>query len=177
MSKENRITQAASHGAPSLSTTAAETCIDRQTAVTGSIEAKGSVCVDGQVNGDITAAGDLHVTGSVNGDIAAENVFLSGGAIVGNITAHGEVKTDHAAQIKGNVAAKSIECNCKVEGNLDISASAVLMEKALLIGDLTAATLRIENGASIRGRLQIQSSTSSPVEPQSPEPSVVSQPL
>ena len=177
MSKENNVTPYKSFGALSSKTAAAETCIDGQTVVTGNIEAKGSVCVDGQVNGNISAGGDLHVSGSVNGDVTAQNVFLSGGAVTGNITVRGEVKTDHAAEIRGNVSAKSVECNCKVEGNLDISASAVLMEKALLIGDLTAATLRIENGASIRGRLQIQSSTSSPVEPQSPEPSVVSQPL
>jgi cytoskeletal protein CcmA (bactofilin family) len=171
MSKENRITPYKSSGASSSSATAAETCIDKQAAVTGNIETKGSVCVDGKVNGDISAGGDLHVAGSVNGDVTAENMFLSGGTVIGNIAVRGEVKTDHAAEIRGNVSAKTLECNCKVEGNLDISAAAVLMEKALLIGDLTAATLRIENGASIRGRLQIQSSSSSSVESENPNPS------
>ena len=122
MSKENRITPYKSPGAPSSKATAVESCIDSQTVVTGNIEAKGSVCIDGKVNGDITAGGDLHVAGSINGNVAAENVFLSGGAITGNITVRGEVKTDHAAEIRGNVTAKSLECNCKVEGNLDISA-------------------------------------------------------
>ena len=170
MSKENRITPYKSLGALSSKTAAAETCIDGQTEVTGNIETKGSVCVDGQVNGDIAAGGDLHVAGTINGNVAAENLFLSGGAIIGNITVRGEVKTDHAAKVQGNISAGSLECNCKVEGNLDISAAAVLMEKALLIGDLTAATLRIENGASIRGRLQIQS-PASVFETEKPSPS------
>jgi cytoskeletal protein CcmA (bactofilin family) len=147
MTKENRVPQLKIPGTASSPGSAVETCIDRQTVVTGNIDAKGAVCIDGQVNGDVASGGDLHISGCINGNVAADNIFLTGGSIQGCINARGAVKTDSAAKIKGDIAANSLECNCKVEGNINIAEAAVLLEKALLVGDLNAATLRIENGA------------------------------
>jgi cytoskeletal protein CcmA (bactofilin family) len=85
-----------------------DTLIGVTSTFTGSIEADGTMRVDGKVIGDIRVTGDCYVgnKATVNGNIEASNVYLAG-TVEGNITATGLLKILSTAKLYGNIRINS----------------------------------------------------------------------
>lgn len=85
--------------------------------------------------GDIETAGGVRVDGSVKGKVSAG----------GNVT----VGTD--GSIEGAVSANDVNIAGEILGDLSASGTVQMLSGAKLIGDLTAASFAIEQGAYFKG--------------------------
>lgn len=85
-----------------------DTLIGRNTTFTGSIEADGTVRIDGRLVGDVKVTGDCYIgnEAAVNGNIEAGNVHLAG-TVEGNILATGILKILSTAKLYGNIKISS----------------------------------------------------------------------
>ncbi len=81
-----------------------DTLIGGDCCIQGSIRARGSLRVDGQVEGEIAAEGDLFVGegGRVNAGIKARNATVAG-EITGNVVAEGTLELLNGARLHGDV--------------------------------------------------------------------------
>jgi cytoskeletal protein CcmA (bactofilin family) len=96
-----------------------------------------SVVIKGQLSG----SEDLYVDGVVEGTIELQSNSL----VIGP---NGKV---HA-----NVSAKGVVVQGKLEGNIHATDRTELTKTAITIGDITTQRISIEDGASFRGKIDIQ---------------------
>lgn len=108
-----------------------DTLIGKDTFFQGSINATGTVRIDGEYKGEIKAKGDLIIgdSGKVEANIDARNVLIAG-LIKGNINASGKVDLAPSAKLYGDIRVKNllIEEGAIFKGNC-------LMEKDEIIKD------------------------------------------
>ena len=121
----------------------------------GTLRAKGSVDLACEFKGDIFAEGDVVMRTSLEGNVEGKRVELISCAIHGDIKAGAQVRVDRGSSVKGNVTTKDLTCSGKVEGDIMASGHVVLESDAVLTGNLTAATLSIDEGAAIEGSLKV----------------------
>ena len=135
--------------------TGQETVVNAQTVIEGSITAKGTVRIGGQVNGDIVSEGDVFITGSVGGNVKGNGISINGGSVVGNLKAAVNVQIENGSAVIGNVEAESLRCNGKCKGDLTVSGEVVLDKDAVIQGNITGGRLSVAMGASISGFVKI----------------------
>jgi cytoskeletal protein CcmA (bactofilin family) len=87
----------------------------------------------------ISKSSDLNFNGTLNGDIAAA----------------GELTLGPSANIHGEVRARSLKLSGKVHGNVFIGDTCKIFSNAVLIGDLEAKRLILEEGASFLGQSRV----------------------
>lgn len=89
-----------------------DTIIGPSTTIQGTLNATGTIRIDGQYNGDIYTETDLIVgeTGVVKGNISALNTTLSG-MVNGNIKCSGLIELLPTAQLVGDIEAKNVSIN------------------------------------------------------------------
>lgn len=121
----------------------------------GDIRAEGDVEVLGKLKGNLEATGNVRITGKVLGDVKGAAVVLAGCAVQGNITSTSSVSLDASAMVVGDVLATDIDCDGKVKGNLQIARAAVFFPGSVLAGNVTAATISMNQGARIQGSMRI----------------------
>lgn len=86
-----------------------DTLIGKDTIVKGTIKAKGSLRIDGELEGNITIS-DTFTAGSgavVKGDVRCKDAFVSG-KIEGNINAQGKVEMHSGANLTGDVTCRGL---------------------------------------------------------------------
>jgi cytoskeletal protein CcmA (bactofilin family) len=93
------------------------------------------------VKGELSGSEDLYVDGQVEGSIALKNNSLTVGP-------HG--------QIKASVEAKGIVVQGKLEGNVIATDRVDLRKSAIVTGDITTQRISIEEGAYLKGKVDIQ---------------------
>lgn len=121
----------------------------------GDIRAEGDVEILGKLKGNLEATGNVRVLGKVLGDIKGDSVALLGCAVQGNITASASVTMDETAVLVGDLLANDLESNGKIKGNLQIARAAVFRTKAVLAGNVSAATISMSQGTRIQGSMRI----------------------
>ena len=121
----------------------------------GTLRAKGGVDLACEFKGDIFAEGDVVMRTSLEGNVEGKRVELISCAIHGDIKAGAQVRVDRGSSVKGNVVTRDLTCSGKVEGDITASGHVVLESDAVLTGNLTAATLSIDEGAAIDGSLKV----------------------
>src|SRR6184192_2787933 len=94
---------------------------------------------DVEIKGSIKFQKELLIDGKVEGDINSDGVLTIGE----NADIHGEIKT------------KSITVYGKVHGNITVVERCELKSKCILQGDLKAARLVIEEGATFIGKSEV----------------------
>lgn len=134
-----------------------QTYINKETVITGSITSKGSICNEGQVTGDISTQDGVCITGKVDGNIDGKSVQIIGGYVVGNITAKEDVSNDFSSIIVGDITGENFSSDGKVKGNLKISNAVSLKSNCIICGNVSARKLSVQDGAVIKGNVQILS--------------------
>jgi cytoskeletal protein CcmA (bactofilin family) len=93
------------------------------------------------IKGELSGSEDLYVDGQVEGSIALKGNSLTVGP-------HG--------QIKASVEAKGVIVQGKLDGNVLATDRVELRKTAIVTGDISTQRISIEEGAYLRGKVDIQ---------------------
>ena len=93
------------------------------------------------IKGELSGSEDLYVDGNVEGKIELRNHSLTVGP-------NGKVKAD--------VSAKAVVIQGKLEGSVNASDRVELRKTAVVTGDLTTQRIAIEEGAFLKGKVEVQ---------------------
>jgi len=94
---------------------------------------------DVEIKGSIKFQNDLTIDGKVEGEILSPGVLIIG----------------ENAEVRGEIKTKSVTVHGKVQGNITVEERCELKGRAQLIGDLKAARLVIEEGATFVGKSEV----------------------
>ena len=94
---------------------------------------------DVEIKGTIKFQGDMTIDGKVEGEITSPGVLTVG----------------ENAEIRGEIKTKSVTVLGKVHGNIIVEERCELKTRAVLMGDLKAARLMIEEGATFVGKSEV----------------------
>jgi cytoskeletal protein CcmA (bactofilin family) len=99
-----------------------------------------------EIQGSLTFSKELRMDGRIEGD-----VHSTGPLVIGE-----------QAVIKGAVNTRSVIVHGRVEGNITVLERCEVKATAIVLGNITAATFSIEEGATFCGHSQVRMSASSP---------------
>ncbi len=102
----------------------------------------------------------------VRGDIHVKSGILVHGIVEGNITSTGTVRTAEGSKVVGKISAVNVIISGKIKGDVIADNKIVLGEKSVLIGNLKAKILVIEEGSKFDG---LSYMTDKPVQPETEE--------
>jgi len=94
----------------------------------------------------------------IKGSIKFQKELLIDGKVEGEINSDGVLTIGENADIRGEVKTKSITVYGKVHGNITVAERCELKSRCTLQGDLKAARLVIEEGATFIGKSEVTSS-------------------
>ena len=95
----------------------------------------------------------------IKGSIKFQKELLIDGKVEGEINSDGVLTIGENADIRGEIKTKSITVFGKVQGNITVGERCELKSRCTLQGDLKAARLVIEEGATFIGKSEVTSST------------------
>ena len=93
----------------------------------------------------------------IKGNIKFTNELVIDGKIEGEISSDGVLTVGENADIRGEIKTKSVTVLGKVNGNITVGERCELKARAHLVGDLKAARLVIEEGATFVGKSEVAS--------------------
>lgn len=96
-------------------------------------------------------ANDVEIKGSIK---FSQDLIIDG-KIEGEVSSDGALTVGENSLIKGEIKTRAVAIYGKVEGNITVQERCELKSNAVLIGDVTAGTLAIEEGATFLGRSQV----------------------
>jgi len=130
------------------------TVITKEATVLGDIITEGHIDIVGRVKGNIDAKGDVAIHGVVRGDVGGSKIGLYNCRVKGNLDAGLGVIVDDGSIIGGDVRTKNIIFDGKVKGNIEAENVVVLRSHSYCLGDVSAASLAIEPGAILNGKVR-----------------------
>lgn len=118
-----------------------DVCISAETIITGDIQTKSNLRVDGQIKGDINASGNVYIgnNAKVEGNVSGMDIQIVG-MVNGKINATGELMIYSSGKLNGEIKATGIrvEKGTKYEGMISIGATN--QEEVVNIGKLKKPT-------------------------------------
>src|SRR5476649_1232491 len=103
----------------------------------------------------ITGKNLLSADVEIKGSIKFQNELIIDGKVEGEITSAGVLTVGENAEIRGEIKTKSVTVLGKVHGNITVEERCELKGRAVLQGDLKAARLVIEDGATFVGKSEV----------------------
>lgn len=91
----------------------------------------------------------------IKGTIKFESELIFDGKIDGEILSEGALVIGKNAEVRGEVKTKSVTVHGTVLGNITVTERAELKSSSQLTGDLTAARIVIEEGATFIGKSEV----------------------
>jgi cytoskeletal protein CcmA (bactofilin family) len=91
----------------------------------------------------------------IKGSIKFSHDLILDGKIEGQVQSDGALTVGENAVIKGEIHTRTVAVFGRVEGNVTVQERCELKSTAVLIGDVSAETLSIEEGASFQGKSQV----------------------
>lgn len=91
----------------------------------------------------------------IKGSIRFSHDLIIDGKIEGEVQSDGSLTVGENSLIKGEIKTRAVTIFGKVEGNITVAERCELKSNAILMGDVTAGTLSIEEGATFLGRSQV----------------------
>ncbi|MCT4661790.1 MAG: polymer-forming cytoskeletal protein [Tissierellales bacterium] len=85
-----------------------DTIIGEKTVITGKIEAKGNLRIDGSIVGDLNIDGDVTIgySGKIKGQVICNNLIIAG-CLEGNIIAKEQLRIASSGKLIGDINVKS----------------------------------------------------------------------
>lgn len=144
---------------PPLGTAGAEnvTVISSTTTIIGDLSVDGCLLVEGNVKGNIFVSDAFESHGKIIGNIEANDITLQSTAIKGNVIARNAIQIDEQTTVVGDVSAPSGEFRGKIKGNLSVDGLGHFSSNAILVGNLVSGTVIIDQGAMLKGDIEITS--------------------
>ena len=93
----------------------------------------------------------------IKGSIKFQKEMMIDGKVEGEIHSDGVLTIGENADIRGEIKTKSITVYGKVHGNITVGERCELKSRSILQGDLKAARLVIEEGATFIGKSEVTS--------------------
>ena len=121
----------------------------------GTLQTKGDVDLACEFRGDILSEGKVTMRTSLVGNVVGNCVELVDCKVQGDIQAVTLVKISTRSVVTGDIKTQDLLCSGEIAGNIEARGHVILSSSARLKGDLTAATLTIEQGAVIEGNLKV----------------------
>jgi cytoskeletal protein CcmA (bactofilin family) len=109
----------------------------------------------------------------IKGSIKFQKELLIDGKVEGEINSDGVLTIGENADIRGEIKTKSITVYGKVHGNITVGERCELKSRCTLQGDLKAARLVIEEGATFIGKSEVTSGKASSSATVSGRPEIV----
>ena len=103
----------------------------------------------------------------IKGSIKFSHDLIIDGKIEGEVMSDGSLTVGENALIKGEIKTRAVTLFGKVEGNITVTERCELKSNAVLVGDVAAGTLMIEEGATFLGRSQVGKGASAAAKPSS----------
>ena len=121
---------------------------------------------------DLTSATKNHLSADVEikGSIKFQNELTIDGKVEGEITSPGVLVIGENSEVRGEIKTKSVTVHGKVQGNITVEERCELKGRAQLIGDLKAARLVIEEGATFVGKSEVSPNRASLKTPEAVRP-------
>ena len=130
-----------------------DTVIGKSVVIEGNIRTTAKLVINGEVTGSVISTADLVITGKVGGAIQGNNITLSQCEINDTVTASNEVVISPQSGINGDIKSGSLTSEGSINGN--VSANTVtLLGTSKTVGDISCKTIRINEGASLKGKLE-----------------------
>jgi len=118
-----------------------------------------------------TTKNHLSADVEIKGSIKFQNELTIDGKVEGEITSAGVLVIGENSEVRGEIKTKSVTVHGKVQGNITVEERCELKGRAQLIGDLKAARLVIEEGATFVGKSEVSPRGAiKPEAPRTPEP-------
>jgi len=130
-----------------------ETVISKSVVIEGNVRTTSKLTIRGEVTGNVISTADLVITGKVGGSIQGSKIKLSQCEINDTVTATSEIVISPNSVINGDVKAGTIVSEGTINGNIDAD-SVTLANSSKTVGDITCKTIRINEGASLKGKLE-----------------------
>ena len=119
--------------------------------VKGDILSNGSADIFGEVYGNVQVKGKLNVTGKISGNSKAQEVLADAARINGDVISDGAVKIGVGTVVVGNVEATDAIIAGAVKGTIDVKGPVIIDATAVVLGNVRAKSIQINNGARIEG--------------------------
>lgn len=129
--------------------------IQSETKVLGDIVCDGHLTVYGSIKGNIDCVGDLHIFGNVQGLIHAGHVIIEDCIYYGNLTCTDLTLNNVNTVVHGNIKASNVVSLGRIKGNVDVENRFRLGCKGAVIGDISASSMSLEEGAIVQGKVMI----------------------
>lgn len=129
--------------------------------IEGNVVSETGIVIRGTVRGSVDCRSDVEISGEIIGDVRGRNIRVVGGGVQGDIVA-GEMLTIDKSGIKGNLTATHARINNLIEGDVSVRGTLALQREADIQGNITAAALSVEEGASMNGRITISREAQEP---------------
>lgn len=127
------------------------TVISKGTTIDGNISSDGSLEIMGNVTGDVECLGKLTIIGKVIGNSTAAEVYANTDRLEGSINSEGSVKVGLGTVVIGDIVGTSAVIAGAVKGEIDINGPIVIDSTAIIMGNIKAKSIQINNGAVIEG--------------------------
>ena len=88
----------------------------------------------------------------IKGSIKFSHDLIIDGKIDGEVQSDGSLTVGENAHIKGEVKTRTVTIFGKIEGNVTVQERCELKSNAIMVGDIAAGTLAIEEGATFMGQ-------------------------
>ncbi len=130
--------------------------IESKTTVNGNVECEGDLTVKGEINGEIYVTGKVVSSGKTIGKMTAASVMLLQARHQGDINSSEAVSLEYEnSTVIGNITADSCVIKGKIKGNVLVTGKCFIGSNAIVLGDIQANIIEIEEGALVKGHLEI----------------------
>ena len=119
--------------------------------IKGDILSTGSADVFGEVFGNVQVKGKLNVTGRIAGNSKAAEILADSAKINGDVLSDGAVRIGMGTVVVGNVEGTDAVIAGAVKGTIDVKGPVIIDSTAVVLGNVKAKTIQINNGARIEG--------------------------
>jgi cytoskeletal protein CcmA (bactofilin family) len=118
-----------------------DTLIGKETSMKGALEAKGIIRIEGTYEGEIITQSDI---------IVGENAVVKANVKCSNII------VGENAVVKANVKCSNITLAGRLEGKITAGNKFDIRSSGVMLGDVSAAVLSVEEGAFFSGNCQME---------------------